>query len=145
MSKTNSGTGTDLIKALRCLASQDCYGNCYMDKYNRYTEDYNHNQKQEPRMSCSGSYDGTIRCPYYQHTYGVCFEDGDCMEWLNATADLLERLLNDPSGNPRLNAARKEIELRMVASYGKKRQGLLEAHDIISNYITNGAEIERIL
>ena len=38
MDKINPGTGSDLIKALRCLASQDADGDCHMDKYNRYLD-----------------------------------------------------------------------------------------------------------
>ena len=71
-------------------------------------------------MSCSGTSEGTIQCPYHQKTYGVCFEDGDCMDWLRTVADILERTLEKSSDNPALDASQREIELRMVSSYGKK-------------------------
>lgn len=74
----------DLIKAMRCLASQDGEGNCFMDKYNLHM--------YEGRMECTDRNDGSIQCPYHQTSYGVCFEDGDCMEWLNTAADILERV-----------------------------------------------------
>ena len=70
MSKTNPGTGSDLIKALRCLASQDADGDCHMDKYNRYLDNCNFSKKKEAQMSCSGTSEGTIQCPYHQKTYG---------------------------------------------------------------------------
>ena len=120
MSKTNQGTGSDLIKALRCLASQDADGDCHMDKYNRYLDNCNFSKKKEAQMSCSGTSEGTIQCPYHQKTYGVCFEDGDCMDWLRTVADILERTLEKSSDNPALDASQREIELRMVSSYGKK-------------------------
>ena len=135
MDKTNLGTGSALIKALRCLASQDPVGNCHMYKYNRYLGNRNFSKKKESQMSCSGTREGTIQCPYYQKTYGVCFEDGDCMDWLSTVADILEHTLEKSSDNPSLDAAKREIELRMVSSYGKKREGLIEAYDIISSYI----------
>lgn len=135
MSKTNPGTGSDLIKALRCLASQDADGDCHMDKYNRYLDNCNFSKKKESQMSCSGTSEGTIQCPYHQKTYGVCLEDGDCMDWLSTVADILEDTLEKSSDNPALDASQREIELRMVSSYGKKREGLIEAYDIISSYI----------
>ena len=120
MDKTNPGTGSDLIKALRCLASQDADGNCHMDKYNRYLDNCNFSKKKEAQMSCSGTSEGTIQCPYHQKTYGVCLEDGDCMDWLSTVADILEDTLEKSSDNPALDASQREIELRMVSSYGKK-------------------------
>lgn len=143
MDKTNPGTGSDLIKALRCLASQDADGNCHMDKYNRYLDNCNFSKKKESQMSCSGTSEGTIQCPYHQKTYGVCLEDGDCMDWLSTVADILEDTLEKSSDNPALGAARREIEMRIVSTYGGKRQGLIEAYNIISNYIHNGPESER--
>lgn len=71
----------DLIKALRCLASCDGLGNCYENHYN-----ITHNG---PIMSCMGLY-GDIPCPFYQSTYPTCFEDGECGQWLNTVADILE-------------------------------------------------------
>lgn len=73
----------DLIKALRCLASNDPEGNCYEDQYNFGNDGQ--------RISYYGSPE-TIKCPYHQNTYDVCFEDGDCCEWLGDAAKLLEEL-----------------------------------------------------
>lgn len=75
----------DLIKALRCLASNDTEGGCYEDHYNFG----NDGRRQE--MSCYGLY-ATIMCPYHQNTYGVCFEDGECQEWLGEAAGLIAEL-----------------------------------------------------
>lgn len=77
---------TDLIKALRCLASQDENGDCYMERYNLM-----HMDGDEPEIYCgSKPPDGRVQCPYYQNKYMVCFEDGECGEWLEAIADILE-------------------------------------------------------
>lgn len=76
----------DLIKALRCIASQDDDGNCKMDWYNLLRKD------DEPKMYCSNKVwgDETIQCPYHQDKYETCFEDGECGEWMNKAADILE-------------------------------------------------------
>ena len=74
----------DLIKALRCLASQDDEGNCYETYYNFLNLD-------KQRMSCDGGY-GDIPCPYNQDKYGVCFESGECGDWLKIVADELEKM-----------------------------------------------------
>lgn len=73
----------DLIKALRCIASNTAEGDCYEEQYNF--------GRKGQRISCHGS-PGTMKCPYNQDTYGVCFEDGDCSEWLSEAAELLEEL-----------------------------------------------------
>lgn len=76
----------DLTKALRCIASQDNAGDCHMDIYNLLRKD------NEPKMYCNNKVwgDETIQCPYHQDKYEMCFEDGDCGEWLNKVADILE-------------------------------------------------------
>lgn len=74
---------SDLIKALRCIASDTPYGTCYEDYYNL-------THHAEKRMNCSGAMDNSIPCPYHQNSYGVCFADGACGEWLNKVADILE-------------------------------------------------------
>ena len=74
----------DLIKALRCIASDTPYDTCYEDYYNLTHHD-------GKRMHCSGALDDSIPCPYYQNTYPVCFADGACGEWLNEVADILEK------------------------------------------------------
>ena len=78
----------DLIKALRCLASQDSAGDCNMDRHNFLRGD------DTARMYCDEKYyewDDEIQCPYHQDKYETCFEDGECGEWLNEVADILEK------------------------------------------------------
>ena len=77
----------DLIKALRCVVSQDSAGDCHLDRYNFLRKD------NEPKMYCSNKVwgDETIQCPYHQDKYKTCFEDGECGEWLNKVADILEK------------------------------------------------------
>lgn len=75
----------DLIKALRCLASQGPEGECYEDYYNFGRED-------GMKMSCQGYLEGTIPCPYHQSSYDVCFEDGDCCEWLITVSEMIKEL-----------------------------------------------------
>lgn len=73
----------DLIKALRCLASQNEDGECYMDLYNNANLD-------KQRIGCGSCTPETAPCPYWQSKYGVCFENGECHEWLNAIADMMD-------------------------------------------------------
>lgn len=77
----------DLTKALHCLTSQDNAGDCHMDIYNLLRKD------NEPKMYCNNKVwgDETIQCPYHQDKYETCFEDGECGEWLNKIADILEK------------------------------------------------------
>lgn len=76
----------DMIKALRCLASQDENGDCYMQHYNTL-----HLDDDEPAICCTSEpSDERVKCPYYQNKYEVCFEDGECGEWLSEAADILE-------------------------------------------------------
>lgn len=74
----------DLIKALRRIASDTPNDTCYEDYYN-----LTHSGRK--KMHCSGALDDSIPCPYYQNTYPACFSDGDCGEWLNKVADILEK------------------------------------------------------
>ena len=80
--KVDDDTESDLTKALRCVASQDPEGDCFMDHENmrRYETG------EQIIECCSNPVEGE-RCPFHQSTYGVCFEDGDCMEWLGKAAD----------------------------------------------------------
>ena len=80
--KVDEDEESDLTKALRCLASQDPEGDCFMDHENmrRYETG------EQIIECCSNPVEGE-RCPFHQSTYGVCFEDGDCMEWLGKAAD----------------------------------------------------------
>lgn len=77
---------TNLIKALRCLASREEDGDCYMERYNSV-----HMSDDVPKIYCSSEPpEGMIECPYHQNEYGVCFEDGEC-DWLGSVADTLEQ------------------------------------------------------
>ena len=77
----------DLIKALRCLASQDENGDCNMDRHNFLRKE------NEPKIYCTTKVwgDETMQCPYHQDKYETCFEDGECGEWLDKVADILEK------------------------------------------------------
>ena len=83
---------TDLIKALRCLGSQNEYGDCHADNYN-YLHIDEENIHDAP-MRC-GEFEGHICCPYFQTKYGVCFEDGECQELLNEAANILETIRSE--------------------------------------------------
>ena len=85
----------DMIKALKCVASQDTVGDCYADH-----ENFMHMQNDEhKRIVCGTGEDlrdyisgnEAVGCPYYQQKYGCCFEDGD-LSWLKDAAELLEEL-----------------------------------------------------
>lgn len=85
----------DMIKALRCVASQDTEGDCYADH-----ENFMHMQDDEhKRIVCGTGEDlrdyisgkEVVGCPYHQNTYGCCFEDGE-LYWLKDVAELLEEL-----------------------------------------------------
>lgn len=116
----------DLIKALRCIASQGEDGNCKMDWHNLLRKD------DEPKMYCSNKIwgDEAIQCPYHQDKYGVCFEDGDCREWLNEVADILE---NQNKKNEELkHLLEAEMELsnaHMGPFYNPMFNGVEVGHD----------------
>ena len=85
----------DMIKALKCIASQDTEGDCYADHENfKHMEDDNYK-----RLVCgTGEYlkdwisgKNAVGCPYHQKTYGACYEDGE-LYWLKDVAELLEEL-----------------------------------------------------
>lgn len=76
----------NMIKALRCVASQDAMKDCYRTRYNR------DRKEGEPMMTCKPLPDDlSIPCPYQQDEYKTNCEDGECMGWLNEIADMLER------------------------------------------------------
>ena len=82
-----------MIKALKCVGSQDSLGDCYADR-----EVYMHMEDENyKRLVCGTGKDPYIKgtptegCPYYQKKYGVSPEDGD-LYWLNDVAGLLEEL-----------------------------------------------------
>ena len=84
----------DMIKALKCVASQDTVGDCYADH-----ENFMHMDDEHKRIACGTGEDlrdyisgkEAIGCPYHQNTYGCCFEDGE-LYWLKDVAELLEEL-----------------------------------------------------
>lgn len=80
----------DLIKALHCLSSQNCMGDCYMEHYNSH-----HIDDENAMLMRCGEYEDFICCPYYQKKYGVCFEDGECMELLAEAAAIIERMMQE--------------------------------------------------
>lgn len=68
----------DMIKALKCVASQDTVGECYADH-----ENFMHNMDDEYKSIVCGTGEDlrdyvtgkeAVGCPYYQDTYGCCFE-----------------------------------------------------------------------
>lgn len=85
----------DMIKALKCVASQDTEGDCYKDHENfKHMEDDKYKRivcgtGEDLRDYISGK--EAVGCPYYQDTYGCCFEDGE-LYWLKDAAELLEEL-----------------------------------------------------
>lgn len=85
----------DMIKALKRVASQDAEGDCYADHENfMHIEDEKHKRilcetGEDLRDYISGK--EAVGCPYYQNTYGCCFEDGE-LYWLKDVAELLEEL-----------------------------------------------------
>lgn len=84
----------DMIKALKCVASQDVEGDCYADHENFIHMDDKHKRiiygtGEDLRDYTSGK--EVVGCPYHQNTYGCCFEDGE-LYWLKDVAELLEEL-----------------------------------------------------
>lgn len=85
----------DMIKALKCVASQDTEGDCYADR-----ENFMHMEDDEHKRLVCGTGENlrdfisgreAVGCPYYQKKYGYCFEDGE-LSWLKGVAELLEEL-----------------------------------------------------
>ena len=102
----------DMIKALKCVASQDADGECYADHENfMHIEDEKHK-----RILCeAGEYlkdyisgKDAVGCPYHQNTYGRCFEYGR-LSWLKDVAELLEEL-----------KSYKELEERLHKIFGEE-------------------------
>lgn len=81
----------EMIKALRCLGSQSCMGDCYADVYN-----YKNRFDVKAAYMCCGEANkenNWIGCPYYQSKYETCIDDG--CEWLDKVADILEGKTGD--------------------------------------------------
>ena len=105
----------DMIKALKCVASQDTVGDCYADH-----ENFMHmNDGEYKRIVCRAGEDlrdytsgkEAVGCPYYQDTYGCCFEDGESY-WLKDAAELLEELKSYK------DAEEQELLLRLPCKVG---------------------------
>ena len=85
----------DMIKALKCVASNISDGDCHADIENfKHRDDADFKSvvctdSEKPRDLINGG-EGQC-CPYYQKTYGCCFEDGE-LYWLDDVAKLLEEL-----------------------------------------------------
>lgn len=88
-------TVDDMIKALKCISSQDAEGDCYMDHENfKHMED-----DKYKRITCGNGENlkdwisgrDAVGCPYHQKTYGTCYEDGE-LYWLKDVTELLEEL-----------------------------------------------------
>lgn len=78
------GNIENLCKALRCIASQDEFGDCYADRHDKV-------------ICRNDPLEGYTTCPYYQDDYGVCAEDGELF-WLSEVAELLEGKTGEWSG-----------------------------------------------
>ena len=85
----------DMIKALKCIASQDTEGDCYADR-----ENFIHMEDDKHKRLVCGTGENlkdyisgreAVACPYNQNEYGCCFEDGE-LYWLEDVAELLEEL-----------------------------------------------------
>nr|DAH48733.1 MAG TPA: hypothetical protein [Caudoviricetes sp.] len=84
----------DMIKALKCVASQDAVGDCYADHENFMHRNDEHKRIVRGTGEDLKDYIGggeVVGCPYYQRKYGCCFEDGDLF-WMKDVAELLEEL-----------------------------------------------------
>lgn len=84
----------DMIKSLKCIASQDADGDCYMEHENfKHIGDENYKPivceaGENLRDPISG--EDTISCPYYNKTFKQCLDDGD-LSWMKDIAELLEK------------------------------------------------------
>ena len=85
----------DMIKALKCVASQDNAGDCYADYENfRHMNDNNYKRlvcRDGENLKDHISGRDAAGCPYYQREYSCCFDDGESF-WLEDVAKLLEEL-----------------------------------------------------
>lgn len=85
----------DMIKALKCIASQDGEGDCYADHENfNHMEDDNYKRlvcRDGENLKDNISGREAVGCPYHQKKYGCCFEDGE-LYWLKDVAEFLEEL-----------------------------------------------------
>ncbi len=110
----------DMIKALKCVASQDAVGDCYADH-----ENFIHIKDDEHKRVVCGTGENlrdyisgkeAIGCPYHQNTYGCCFEDGE-LYWLKDVAELLEELKE-------LRSYKEKMELQYLDDIGNPLEPL---------------------
>lgn len=92
----------DLIKALRCLSSENDLGMCYMEQYNQKRKD------EQARMYCWNAEKRGILCPFYQTKYDVV-DNKNC--WLNEIANKLEENKKMIEHYKNLEAQGKLLEL----------------------------------
>lgn len=91
----------DMIKALKCVASQDTVGDCYADH-----ENFIHMDDEHKRIVCGTGEDlrdyisgkEAVGCPYYQNDYGCCFDNGELF-WLEDVAELLKKQIPEKPQN----------------------------------------------
>ena len=137
----------DMIKALRCVASQDTVDDCYADH-----ENFMHMQNDEhKRIVCGTGKDlidyisgkEAVECPYHQQKYGCCFEDGDLF-WLKDVAELLEELKSYKE------AEEQGLLVRLPCKEAYSRSGdfvyLIYDYEIIdldpTDWCTNATDVE---
>lgn len=121
----------DMIKALKCVASQDGEGDCYADNENfKHMEDDNYK-----RIICGTgenlkdfiSEREAVGCPYHQKKYGCCFEDGE-LYWLKDVAELLEELKSYK------DLEEQGLLVRLPVPIGTKVYIIASMFDCIYNY-----------
>lgn len=90
----------NMIKALKCVASQDMEGHCYADNENyKHIDGGNRIVCQEgENLKDSVSGENAVTCPYYQNDYGCCFDNGELF-WLEDVAELLKKQIPEKPQN----------------------------------------------
>lgn len=117
----------NMIKALKCVASQDTEGDCYADRENSMHMDDDEHKRivcgtgETLRDFISGK--ESLRCPYHQKEYGCCFEDGE-LYWLKDVAELLEELKSykEAEGDEEM----KKFKEKRMASYVLRSNELIQ-------------------
>ena len=121
----------DMIKALKCVASQDAEGDCYADH-----ENFNHMEDDNYKHIICGAGDkfenyisgrNAVGCPYHQKPYGTCYEDGE-LYWLKDVAELLEELKSYKE------AEEQGLFVRLPVAVGSKVYVISSFLDCIYNY-----------
>lgn len=86
-------TLTNMIKVLKCVASQDMGGRCYADDENdkhRFDDENMIVCQEGENLKDPVNGEDAVTCPYYQNDYGCCFDNGELF-WLEDVAELLEK------------------------------------------------------